>query len=102
MHLPSALLQNVPRTIRRTLVRQFRDGGEALSPKLSEGLTGEQKITLILAEQLLIREIEIKYARMVMRTLQLFAILAAVVVADIPIGKLLASPFHELLEITLE
>lgn len=72
----------IPGAIHRGLKRQLSNGTKTITPEVIQGLTSEERVTIALLEQLLIRELKVKQTRMVVRTIQLIAILATLVITD--------------------
>ena len=92
------LLKDVPRAVRSAFIRKLSNGTEAETPDGLEHLTREEIVAIAIAEQLLIREIQIKKTRMIVRTIQLIAVLTAVVIADPSVWKLAPEALHKFLE----
>lgn len=78
------------------------DGAEpAVSkfPELVQLLTDEQRVTVILLNEFLVREANIIKYRMMMRAISLVAILTALVVSDSATVKVLSQALKEFLDV---
>ena len=95
------LFSDVARAIRRRFVSKATDRSETEAPDTVESLRDVEGIPIALLERLLIEEIKIKKTRMVVRSLQFFAVLAAVIITDCSSSELLSESFHKFLEMFL-
>ena len=95
--MSSYLLKTVPRSIRRALERELSNGAPTDWPELLKSLTSEQRVSIIIVKELLVAEIKAKNTRMVVRTIQLLAVLATVVIANLPGGEPLSDALHKFL-----
>ncbi len=91
-------LKNISASVSSALVRKFANGGESIPPDVLKELTREERVSLILAVQLLATEYKIKRAKMIVRALVLVAIFSASVISNPVILEVVAEPFYEVLK----